>query len=107
VGLVKAHLLEIKVFAKALHSNVILPLLRLFAIVLQLPDEEYLVKQHTYEKKSEDHFHYMIYRKRISGEHAASGFGQSTGHTDLGTVALLSRQPIAGLQILGQGGNWT
>ena len=44
LDLVKAHLPEIEVFARALHSNVVLPLLRLFAIVLQLPDEEYLVK---------------------------------------------------------------
>lgn len=105
--LVKAHLPEIEIFSKALHSNIVLPLLRLFAIVLQLPDEEYLVKQHAYEKKSEDHFRYMIYRKRTPEEHAASGFGQSTGHTDLGTVTLLFRQPIAGLQILGEDGNWT
>jgi len=105
--LVKAHLPEIEVFAKALHSNVVLPLLRLFAIVLQLPDEEYLVKQHTYEKRSEDHFRYMIYHKRTPEEHEASGYGQSTGHTDLGTVTLLFRQPIAGLQILGEDGKWT
>jgi isopenicillin N synthase-like dioxygenase len=85
----------------------IFPLLRSFAIVLQLPDEEYLVKQHTYEKKNEDHFRYMIYRKRISEEHGASGCGQSTGHTDLGTVTLLFLQPIAGLKILGVDGNWT
>jgi isopenicillin N synthase-like dioxygenase len=83
-----------------------LPLLRSFAIVLQLPDEEYLVKQHTYEKENEDHFRYVIYRKRISEEHGASGFGQSTGHNDLGTVTLLFRQHIAGLQILGEDGNW-
>jgi isopenicillin N synthase-like dioxygenase len=105
--LIKAHLPDIEVFARALHSNVVLPLLRLFAIVLQLPDEECLVKQHTYEKKSEDRFRYMIYRKRTPEEHAASGFGQSTGHTDLGTVTLLLRQPIAGLQILCEDGNWT
>jgi len=61
--LLKAHLPEIEVFSRALHSNVVLPLLRLFAIVLQLPDEEYLVKQHTYEKKSEDHFRYL--RKQV------------------------------------------
>lgn len=29
------------------------------------------------------------------------------GHTDLGTITLLFRQPIAGLQILGEDGNWT
>ncbi|PVH80865.1 gibberellin 2-oxidase [Cadophora sp. DSE1049] len=105
--IVQAHLDEIEVFSKALHSNVVLPLLRLFAIILQLPDEEYLVKQHTYEKKSEDHFRYMIYHKRTPEEHEASGYGQSTGHTDLGTVTLLFRQPVAGLQILGDDGNWT
>ncbi len=105
--IVQAHLPEIEVFSRALHNNVVLPLLRLFAIVLQLPGEEYLVKQHTYDKKSEDHFRYMIYHKRTPEEHAASGYGQSTGHTDLGTVTLLFRQPVAGLQILGDDGNWT
>jgi len=105
--LIKAHLPEIEVFARALHSNVVLPLLRLFAIILQLPDEDFLVRQHSYERKSEDHFRYMIYRKRTPEEHAASGFGHSTGHTDLGTVTLLFRQPIAGLQILGEDGKWT
>lgn len=105
--LLQAHLPEIEVFSKALHSNVVLPLLRLFAIILQLPDEEYLVKQHTYEKKSEDHFRYMIYHTRTPEEHEASGYGQTTGHTDLGTVTLLFRQPVAGLQILGEDGTWT
>lgn len=105
--LLNAHLPEIEHFSKSLHSNVVLPLLRLFAIVLQLPDEEYLVKQHTYEKKSEDHFRYMIYHKRTAEEHEAAGFGRSTGHTDLGTVTLLFRQPVAGLQILGEDGKWT
>jgi isopenicillin N synthase-like dioxygenase len=105
--LLKAHWSEIETFSKALHSNVVLPLLRLFAIVLQLPDEEYLVRQHTYDKKSEDHYRYMIYHKRTTEEHKASGFGHSTGHTDLGTVTLLFRQPVAGLQILGEDGKWT
>jgi isopenicillin N synthase-like dioxygenase len=105
LDLVKVHLPEIGVFARALHSNVVLPLLRLFAIVLQLPDEEY--QQHTYEKKSEDHLRYMIYRKRTPEEYAASEFGQSNGHTDLGTVTLLFRQPIAGLQILDEDENGT
>ena len=105
--LLKAHLPEIEVFQRALHTNVVLPLLRLFAIVLQLPDEEYLVKQHTFEKKSEDHFRYMIYHARTEEEWAASNYGSSTGHTDLGTVTLLFRQPVAGLQILGEDGNWT
>ncbi|XPS98258.1 hypothetical protein M3J09_007467 [Ascochyta lentis] len=105
--LLKAHLPEIEVFQKALHSNIVLPLLRLFAVVLQLPDEDYLVKQHTYERKSEDHFRYMIYHPRSNEEWAQAKYGATGGHTDLGTLTLLFRQPVAGLQILGEDGNWT
>jgi isopenicillin N synthase-like dioxygenase len=105
--LIKAHLPEIETFQRALHANVVLPLLRLFAIILQLPDEEYLVKQHTYDKKSEDHFRYMIYHPRTEEDWKAAKYGATGGHTDLGTVTLLFRQPIAGLQILGEDGNWT
>lgn len=105
--LLKAHMPEIEVFQRALHSNVVLPLLRLFALVLQLPDEDYLVKQHTYDKKSEDHFRYMIYHPRTEEEWKDAKYGSTGGHTDLGTVTLLFRQPVAGLQILGEDGNWT
>ncbi|OQO02090.1 hypothetical protein B0A48_11642 [Cryoendolithus antarcticus] len=68
------------------------PLLRLFAIVLQLPDEDYL---------------YMIYHPRTEDEWKAADYGKKGGHTDLGTVTLLFRQHVAGLQILGEHGNWT
>jgi isopenicillin N synthase-like dioxygenase len=53
--LLKAHLPDIEHFSKTLHNNVVLPLLRLFALVLEI-DEEYLAKLHSYDKKSEDHF---------------------------------------------------
>lgn len=105
--LLKAHLPEIEVFQKALHSNVVLPLLRLFAIVLQLPDEEHLVKQHTYDRKSEDHYRYMTYHPRSDSDWASANHGASGGHTDLGTLTLLFRQPVAGLQILAADGSWT
>jgi isopenicillin N synthase-like dioxygenase len=49
----------------------------------------------------------MVYKKRSAEEWEASEGGLNTGHTDLGTVTLLFRQPIAGLQILGEDGNWT
>ncbi|KAH6654532.1 putative oxidoreductase [Truncatella angustata] len=106
-ALIRAHLSEIEHFHRTLHGNVVLPLLRLFAIILQLPDEDYLVRQHTYEKKSEDHFRYMLYHPRTEEQWAESKYGAAGGHTDLGTVTLLFRQPVAGLQILGEDGNWT
>lgn len=105
--LIKAHLPEIEVFAKALHSNVVLPLIRLFEIVLKLPEKNYLVNQHTYEPRSEDHFRYMIYKKSTPEYHEARQQALVHGHTDLGSLTLLFRQPVAGLQILGDDGNWT
>lgn len=105
-ALLKAHLPEIAHFQKTLHANVVLPLLRLFAIVLQLPDEEYLAKQHDFETKSEDHLRYMLYYPRTEEQWEASKYGRGGGHTDLGTVTLLFRQPIAGLQILGEDNEW-
>ncbi len=76
------------------------PLLRLFAIVLQLPDEDYLVKQHEFEDKSEDHLRYMLYYPRTEEEWAAANYGKKGGHTDLGTVTLLFRQPGTKLCII-------
>lgn len=46
----------------------------------------------------------MIYHERTVKEHEKSGFGHSTGRTDLGTLTLLFRQPVSGLQILGENG---
>jgi isopenicillin N synthase-like dioxygenase len=62
--LLKAHLKDIERFSKTLHNNVVIPLLHLFAIILQLPDEEFLAKQHTYDQKSEDHFSKYIFPKQ-------------------------------------------
>lgn len=49
----------------------------------------------------------MIYHKQTPEQWATNGGGKKNGHTDLGTVTLLFRQPVAGLQILGEDGNWT
>jgi isopenicillin N synthase-like dioxygenase len=54
--LLQAHLPDIEHFSRTLHNNVVIPLVTLFAIILQLPDEDFLAKQHTYDAKSEDHF---------------------------------------------------
>ncbi|KIX06838.1 uncharacterized protein Z518_04814 [Rhinocladiella mackenziei CBS 650.93] len=105
--LLQAHISEIEHFHRTLHANVVPPLLRLFAIILRLPDEDYLARRHTYEKKSEDHFRYMLYYPRSDTEWEASNYGKGGGHTDLGSVTLLFRQPVAGLQILNdEDGEW-
>jgi hypothetical protein len=42
------HIKEIENFSRKCHSEVVVKLLRLFAIILELPDEDQLVKDHEY-----------------------------------------------------------
>jgi isopenicillin N synthase-like dioxygenase len=49
----------------------------------------------------------VLYHSRTPTQWADSNHGKQGGHTDLGTVTLLFRQPIAGLQILSDDGSWS
>ncbi|KAM0751300.1 Clavaminate synthase-like protein [Meredithblackwellia eburnea MCA 4105] len=90
---------EIEQFARDLHTHILDPLFILFAIALELP-ENYFTDQHKYEEKSEDHLRYMKYSKYSPEETELLGDGLwSRGHTDLGSITLLFRQPVAALQI--------
>ncbi|KAI0005603.1 hypothetical protein F4779DRAFT_49631 [Xylariaceae sp. FL0662B] len=100
------HIEEIETFSRKCHEEVVLKLLRLFALLLELPDEEQLARQHRYEARGEDHLRYMHYAARSAAENARVGDLYSPGHTDLGTVTLLFRQPVCALQILDGQGRW-
>ncbi|KAF1347238.1 Clavaminate synthase-like protein [Lizonia empirigonia] len=89
--LLKAHLSEIETFQKG----------------PALQHEDYLANQHSYDRNSTDHFRYMIYHSRTKDQWAEAKNGATGGHTDLGTLTLLFRQPVTGLQILGEDGSWT
>ena len=97
---------EIEAFSRKCHDLVIVKLLKLFAIMLELPDEDELVKDHQYDIKGEDHLRYMHYKARDPQENADVGQLYNAGHTDLGSVTLLFRQPIAALQILNSKNEW-
>ncbi|KAJ5045714.1 hypothetical protein NUH16_002534 [Penicillium rubens] len=97
---------EIEAFSRKCHTEVVEKLLRLFAILLELPDEDQLVRDHQYDVKGEDHLRYMHYAARSAEENKKVGELYSPGHTDLGTVTLLFRQPVAALQILNSEGQW-
>lgn len=88
------------------HTEVVEKLLRLFAILLELPDEDQLVRDHQYDVKGEDHLRYMHYAARSAEENEKVGGLYSPGHTDLGSITLLFRQPVAALQILNSDGEW-
>ncbi|KUI67524.1 hypothetical protein VM1G_02583 [Cytospora mali] len=102
----KDNIEEIERFARRCHDEVVVKLLKLFAILLELPDEDQLVRDHQYDVKGEDHLRYMHYAARSPEDNAKVGELYSPGHTDLGSITLLFRQPVCGLQILNSEGNW-
>ncbi|KAL4785446.1 hypothetical protein BJX76DRAFT_366983 [Aspergillus varians] len=105
-AILAAHIAEIESFSRKCHTEVVEKLLRLFAILLELPDENQLVNDHQYDTEGEDHLRYMHYAARSAEENKLVGELYSPGHTDLGTVTLLFRQPVAALQILNAEGQW-
>ncbi|CBF69585.1 hypothetical protein AN9499.2 [Aspergillus nidulans FGSC A4] len=50
------------------HTEVVEKLLRLFAILLELPDDDQLVRDHQYDVEGEDHLRYMHYAARGAEE---------------------------------------
>lgn len=99
------HIDEIEKFSRQCHSEVVVKLLRLFALLLEV-DEEFFVKDHAYDDFGEDHLRYMHYAARSAEDNAKVGELYTPGHTDLGSVTLLFRQPVAALQILNNEGEW-
>ncbi|EIW66655.1 flavonol synthase [Tremella mesenterica] len=89
---------EIEEFARSLHDKILDPLHTLLALALELPPD-FFVNLHKYENKSEDHLRYMKYSKYPAEDIPKLGGFYSRGHTDLGTLTLLFRQPVAALQI--------
>ncbi|PNH42968.1 hypothetical protein VD0004_g4458 [Verticillium dahliae] len=97
--LLEERLDEIDAFAKDLHDKVLDPLNHLIALALELP-EDFFTKVHKWETHDESHLRYMKYAKFSQAEIDQLGDGLwSRGHTDLGTITLLFRQPVAALQI--------
>ncbi|KAL1412800.1 hypothetical protein Q8F55_000548 [Vanrija albida] len=98
---IAANLDEIRDFQKLLHDRVLDPLLTLIAEALELPSD-YLTNIHQYDVRTEDHLRYMLYSRYTPEEQARLLAGDglySQGHTDLGSITLLFRQPVAALQI--------
>lgn len=78
----------------------------LIAIILELPDENYLANAHAYDEKSDDHLRYMIYNVRSQDEWDRAQAYSKGGHTDFGSLTLLFSQHVAGLQIRTPEGEW-
>lgn len=69
---IKPYRAEIGAFSKKVHARVLDPLLRLFALLLELP-EDYLAAPHAYDQASDDHLRYMNYSPLKPEEYEAIG----------------------------------
>ncbi|KAL3470291.1 hypothetical protein BJX99DRAFT_251323 [Aspergillus californicus] len=96
---------EIKEFSLHIHYHILLPLLRLFALVLEL-EEETLVDLHRYNQPGLEYLRYMAYHPRPEAQDAALGNIWARGHTDYNTLTFLFHQPVAGLQVLTPENEW-
>ncbi|EUC40523.1 hypothetical protein COCMIDRAFT_41158 [Bipolaris oryzae ATCC 44560] len=74
---------QIEDFQRQCHTKVITKLFKLLAILLELPDEDQLLKMHGYDNKGEDHLRYMFYKARTAEENKTVGGLYAAGHTDL------------------------
>lgn len=100
-----AHWDEIEKFSKHIHYEIVEKLLTLFAIIMELP-EDYFVRLHEYEEKSDCYLRYVKYHARTPEENAALNNVWLNSHSDFGSLTLLFRQPIAALQVQTPEGTW-
>ncbi|KAJ6115210.1 hypothetical protein N7486_000988 [Penicillium sp. IBT 16267x] len=69
----------IESFARHIHDEIVYKLLTLFAIILELP-EDYFLKVHRYDEKSDCHLRYMKYHRRSNEENEKAAGIWSKGH---------------------------
>lgn len=77
-----------------------MPLLRVFAIALELPDKDFFVSRHAYDAPGLEYLRYMKYHPRTREADAEVNNIWARGHTDYNTLTFLFHQPVAGLQVL-------
>lgn len=70
---VKENLATIERFSKYVNDEIVRKLLVIFALALDLEDEEWFVKKHRYERSSGDHLRYMKYYARSEEENRKLG----------------------------------
>ncbi|KAK7972298.1 hypothetical protein PG988_006432 [Apiospora saccharicola] len=104
--LVLDHIDGIRDFSRRIHDNLLLPLLRLLAYVLELDDEDFFVRRHRYEAEGLEYLRYMKYHPRSAEADAEVGNIWTAGHSDYNTLTFLFHQPVASLQVQTPEGQW-
>ncbi|KAL8283923.1 hypothetical protein RQP46_005355 [Phenoliferia psychrophenolica] len=96
--LIRPHREEVQAFQQQIHDKILSPLLKLFALLLELP-ENYLADPHAFEKATEDHLRYMQYIPNTAEEYEKINHQSVRGHTDFGLLTILFPQIVNGLQV--------
>ncbi|KAI0733309.1 hypothetical protein C8Q72DRAFT_633485 [Fomitopsis betulina] len=96
---------EVEAFAKFNHLQVLHPLLRLFAMGLELPEDTF-VNMHNFNAVGESYVRMMKYFPRPAEDEVKAKQVWLKGHTDIGTITLLWSQPVNALQMLMPDGQW-
>ncbi|KAG6897079.1 hypothetical protein C0992_004249 [Termitomyces sp. T32_za158] len=97
---------EIDAFTRHNYFNVLLPLLRLLALGLELPEETFVEKHSFGSDLMDSATRMMKYHPRSSNDEIKTKNVWLKGHADYGTLTLLWSQPVSALQILDPEGNW-
>ncbi|KAH0831823.1 2OG-Fe(II) oxygenase family oxidoreductase [Fonsecaea pedrosoi] len=90
---------EVQEFIDTVHKDILYKILRLFAISLEIGDEEFFVKAHSYNKHDESWFRWMEYYDIPAEGGADEKKLWLGGHQDLTSISLLFSQPMATLQV--------
>ena len=88
---------EIQDFIDTLHKEILYRLLRLFAIALEIKDEDFFVNLHRYEAHDESWVRWMEYYS--DSEPSKNKELWLGGHQDLSGLSLLFSQPMTSLQV--------
>ncbi|PMD46377.1 Clavaminate synthase-like protein [Hyaloscypha variabilis F] len=95
----------IEKFSAHIRDQIVAKLFKLFAIVLELPDD-YFLDFHRKDELNSSYMRYMKYHARTPEQNAALENIWLKGHTDFGSLTLLFRQSIAALQVRTPSGEW-
>ncbi|KAJ8089879.1 hypothetical protein PM082_018457 [Marasmius tenuissimus] len=102
---IRPYLDELQGFAHHNHNNILVPVLKLLALGLELP-EDTLVAQHDFNSPGESSVRFMKYYPRSDEEEEKTKQVWLKGHKDIGSITILWSQPVGGLQILSPDGKW-
>ncbi|KAF2101718.1 Clavaminate synthase-like protein [Rhizodiscina lignyota] len=90
---------EIQDFIDFIHKDILKKLLTLFALALELADEDYFVNAHSYEGHDESWLRYMEYEAHHDDRDSGGKTLWLNGHKDFPALSLLFSQPMTTLQV--------